>query len=95
MPSSRDESELIVAAQQEIGDAETVLRAGDGAPSRIHETFDRATTTVHTKRFGLSLTLTLEDEAAGTSIRLSGAVARYVAQSGPDKGVLAELAKTA
>ena len=41
MPSSRDESELIVAAQQEIGDAETVLRAGVFGPA------DARTAVVH------------------------------------------------
>lgn len=72
-----------------------VITCADDAPSRIYETFDRATTTVGVKRVGVSRIVTLEDSAAGTLIRLHGAVARYLAQSGPDKDVLAELTKTA
>ncbi len=71
-----------------------VITEADDAPSRIYETFDRATTTVGIKRFGVSRIVTLEDSAAGTSIRLHGAVARYLAQSGPDRDVITELTKT-
>ncbi len=72
-----------------------VITCGDDAPSRVYETFDRATTTVGVKRVGVSRIVTLEDSAAGTHIRLHGAVARYMPQSGPDEDVIAELTKAA
>lgn len=64
-------------------------------PARLYSTFDRATTRVHIKRRGMSRVVILDDDAAGNHLRLHASVAPYMARSGPQKLVMAELTRTA
>ena len=54
-----------------------------------------AITRVHIKRRGMSRIVILDDDAAGNHLRLHASVAPYMARSGPQKLVMAELARTA
>ena len=57
--------------------------------------FDRSTTSVKVKHFGLSRIVTIEDSASGARMTLHASASPIAAQSGPDKHVLAELTQTA
>lgn len=63
-----------------------------GAPQRELHSFDRATTEVEVKRFGLSRRLKLFDRVSGHEIGLTGSTAPFSRVAGGDKAVLAELA---
>ena len=65
--------------------------AADDEPARIYATFDRATTRVKIKHRGMSRVVLLDDDTADHHFRLHASVAPYLARSGPEKAVLAEL----
>jgi hypothetical protein len=66
-----------------------------GTPARVAQCFERATTVAHVKRWGLNRILFLDDDVAGRHFRLLASIAPYLARSGPEKAVLAEITAAA
>ena len=61
------------------------------AEPRVFLTFDRATTAVGVKRWGLNRIVELDDDAADRHFRLLASIAPYIKRSVPEKAVLAEI----
>lgn len=71
-----------------------VLNWDNDQENRLVATFDRATTTVTVKHFGLSRIVTIDDSATETQMKLHASASRVMAQSGPDADVLTELTRS-
>ncbi len=64
------------------------------AEPRTVVSFDRATTIVHLKRWGLTRIVELDDDTADRHFRLHASVAPYMTRAVPEKAVLAEIVPT-
>ena len=61
-------------------------------PTQLLRSFDRATTSVEIKKFGLSRRLHVHDTVSGDSLALTGSTSAISAEAKGDKAVLAALA---
>ncbi|HEX4016746.1 MAG TPA: hypothetical protein VHX15_08420 [Frankiaceae bacterium] len=61
-------------------------------PTRELRSFDRSTTCVEVKKFGLSRRLHLQDKASGEALALTGSASALSAEAKGDKGVFKALA---
>ncbi len=66
-------------------------QTGSG-PTRLLRSFERSSTTVEVKKFGLSRRLHLQDRISGDSLALTGSASALSAEAKGDKAVLAALA---
>ena len=62
------------------------------AEPQVFLSFDRTTTTVHVKRWGLNRIVELDDGTADRHLRILASVAPYMKRAVPEKAVLAEIA---
>jgi hypothetical protein len=68
------------------------LTAMGSTPQKLLMSFDRASTEVEVKKFGLSRRLHLKDTGSGQELGLTGSTARFAIGGKGDKAVLAALA---
>jgi hypothetical protein len=66
-------------------------QTGSG-PTRLLRSFDRGSTIVEVKKFGLSRRLHLQDRISGDSLALTGSASALSAEAKGDKAVLSALA---
>jgi hypothetical protein len=66
-------------------------QTGSG-PTRLLRSFERSSTTVEVKKFGLSRRLHLQDRISGDPLALTGSASALSAEAKGDKAVLAALA---